>query len=71
MGKRHEHIQRWIDAYQSGKGGIHPHWIAQDVAVEFRISRKAAMEYVLEHIRRVSAEAENRERRRYDADTGF
>lgn len=51
--QRSEQIQKRISEMQSGKSGIYPYRVAQDIAAEFFIPYEAARDEVLAHIRNV------------------
>lgn len=53
-------ILQWINQQQRGKSGIYPYHVAQDVAIQFRISIEEAQELVAEHIKQVLAESEDK-----------
>ncbi len=46
-------IMRWIEKYQSGKGGIYPYQVTMLVCAEFNISIKQSSEFVIQHIKDV------------------
>lgn len=51
-----EKIMTWISEYQSGKVGIYPYRVAEQVCITFGITIAKAHEYVLRHIRQVLEE---------------
>lgn len=48
-----EQIKSWIDEHQRGKGGIYPYQVALKVCGEFGIGIKEALEYVVDHVKKV------------------